>query len=124
MSSSWSLGEEEYSARPYVKAARRSLQIPDLKTASTSSIRDDFSAPWKKYEDYLDKESSTLGNVQQLIDRLLWKYLSVLTAQPFEVAKVLLQAKLGDDPGSLAVPKPAPVQPAAKIVNVETVEPR
>ncbi|SPO00757.1 related to chromosome segregation protein Cse1p [Cephalotrichum gorgonifer] len=103
MTSSWAPGEEEYSSRPYVKPERRTFRLPDARpNHPTSSIRDDLNSSWKKYEGYLEDETSALGSVQQLLDKLLWKYASVLTAQPFEVAKVLLQVKLGDDPGNLA----------------------
>lgn len=123
MSSPWPLGEEEFSSRPYVKAQRTSLRSPDVKpdsaatTAAASSIRDDLSSSWRKYEGYLEDETSALGNAQQLLDRLLWKYVSVLTAQPFEVAKALLQVKLGDDPGNLAPTKAATVLAESPVVS-------
>lgn len=120
MSSTWSLGEEEFSSRPYVKAQRTSFRIPDAKPDSapaSSSIRDDLSSSWRKYEGYLEDETSALGNAQQLLDKLLWKYVSVLTAQPFEVAKVLLQVKLGDDPGNLAPTKAATVLSESPVVS-------
>ncbi|PHH60932.1 hypothetical protein CDD81_1043 [Ophiocordyceps australis] len=49
------------------------------------------------YKNYLDDQSqSVLHNVKELFDELLWKYTSVLMAQPFEVAKTILQAQNQD----------------------------
>ena len=39
--------------------------------------------------------------MKTLVDELLWKYTSVLMAQPFEVAKTILQVRLQDDLGGL-----------------------
>lgn len=121
MSSSWSVSDEEYSSRPYVKAARPALRVAEVRQPSSppaaSSIRDDLSSSWKKYEGYLEDETSAFGGAQQVIDKLLWKYVSVLMAQPFEVAKVLLQVKLGDDPGNLAAMKAATVLSENPVVS-------
>ena len=123
MPSSWSLGEEEYSSRPYVKTGRTSFRLPDTtpSPAPASSIRDDLSSSWKKYEGYLEDDTSALGSAQQLVDKMLWKYVSVLMAQPFEVAKVLLQVKLGDDPGNLAPTKAAAVLSECPVVRSDTL---
>ena len=44
------------------------------------------------YGDYLaDASPSVTEMVKRLVDQGLWKYTSVLLAQPFEVAKVVLQ---------------------------------
>lgn len=122
MSSSWSVGDEEYSSRPYVKVARPALRVAEIQQPSSpppaaSSIRDDLSSSWKKYEGYLEDETSALGGAQQVIDKLMWKYVSVLMAQPFEVAKVLLQVKLGDDPGNLAAINAATVLAENPVVS-------
>lgn len=46
------------------------------------------------YKDYIGDSSPTMGqNIKELVDELIWKYASVLMAQPFEVAKTILQAK-------------------------------
>ncbi|KAM4056309.1 hypothetical protein HRG_003226 [Hirsutella rhossiliensis] len=46
------------------------------------------------YKDYIGESSPSLGqNIKELVDELIWKYASVLMAQPFEVAKTILQAK-------------------------------
>ncbi|KAJ3545275.1 hypothetical protein NM208_g2590 [Fusarium decemcellulare] len=51
-----------------------------------------------EYNDYLgDTSPSMVQNVKDLIDELIWKYTSVLMAQPFEVAKTLLQVRNQDE---------------------------
>ncbi|KAI1751625.1 mitochondrial carrier domain-containing protein [Xylaria castorea] len=65
-----------------------------------SKARDIF--PDIDYKEHLDEFSpSTIESVKQFIDELLWKYTSVLMAQPFEVAKTILQARSQDDLGGL-----------------------
>lgn len=66
-----------------------------------SKARDIFSD--LDYKDYISEPSpSVVGNLKDLIDELLWRYTSVLLAQPFEVAKTVLQVRAQDDVGSLA----------------------
>ncbi|KAH6692522.1 mitochondrial carrier domain-containing protein [Plectosphaerella plurivora] len=58
----------------------------------TSKARDMFSD--LDYRDYVSEASpSTVQTVKDLIDELMWKYTSVLMAQPFEVAKTVLQIR-------------------------------
>lgn len=62
------------------------------------------------YKDYInDSSPSTIQSAKSLVDELLWKYTSVLMAQPFEVAKTILQVRIQDDLGSLHV---VPIAPA------------
>ncbi|KAI0593035.1 mitochondrial carrier domain-containing protein [Biscogniauxia sp. FL1348] len=85
-----------------------------------SKARDIF--PDLDYKDHLDDLSpSTVQSLKQLVDELLWKYTSVLMAQPFEVAKTILQVRLQDDLGNLNVkpaepPKPRLASPTPKNV--------
>jgi mitochondrial fusion and transport protein UGO1 len=44
-----------------------------------------------------DEAPSVVQNVKDLLDELLWKYCSVLMAQPFEVAKTILQVRDQDE---------------------------
>jgi fusion and transport protein UGO1 len=44
-----------------------------------------------------DDAPSVVQNVKDLLDELLWKYCSVLMAQPFEVAKTILQVRDQDE---------------------------
>ncbi|KAG5291704.1 mitochondrial fusion protein [Histoplasma ohiense] len=44
------------------------------------------------YSEYLGESSPTISDsVKELVEKALWRYSSVLTAQPFEVAKTILQ---------------------------------
>lgn len=66
-----------------------------------SKARDMFSD--LDYKDYLsDSSPSMVQNVKDLLDELLWKYTSVLMAQPFEVAKTILQVRAQDENAGLA----------------------
>ncbi|KAF6840575.1 mitochondrial fusion protein [Colletotrichum musicola] len=61
------------------------------------------------YKDYISEPSpSVVQTVRDLLDELLWKYTSVLMAQPFEVAKTVLQVRSHDDL-TLAPPEPTPI---------------
>ena len=56
------------------------------------------------YSDYLsDASPSIVEVVKGVVDQALWKYTSVLLAQPFEVAKTVLQVQLSSaiEDGSL-----------------------
>jgi fusion and transport protein UGO1 len=65
-----------------------------------SKARDIFSD--LDYKDYLAEPSpSVVQTVKELLDELLWKYTSVLMAQPFEVAKTIMQVRAQDDLGGL-----------------------
>ncbi|KAH9904884.1 mitochondrial carrier domain-containing protein [Xylariomycetidae sp. FL2044] len=65
-----------------------------------SKARDMFSD--LDYKDHIDDLSpSSIQPIKQLIDELLWKYMSVMMAQPFEVAKTILQVREQDDLGGL-----------------------
>jgi mitochondrial fusion and transport protein UGO1 len=66
-----------------------------------SKARDIFSDI--DYKDYLAEPSpSAIQTVKDLVDELLWKYTSVLMAQPFEVAKTIMQVRSQDDVGGIA----------------------
>jgi mitochondrial fusion and transport protein UGO1 len=63
-------------------------------TAATyaSSARDIFSDI--DYSEYVSEGSlSTIDMIKELLDQALYKYMSVLLAQPFEVAKTILQVR-------------------------------
>lgn len=48
-----------------------------------------------------DDGPSALQSAKELLDELVWKYTSVLMAQPFEVAKVILQVRDQDENAGL-----------------------
>lgn len=44
------------------------------------------------YSEYLSESSSSAGSsIRDLLEQAIWKYTSVFIAQPFEVAKIILQ---------------------------------
>ncbi|OAA40033.1 Mitochondrial carrier domain protein [Metarhizium rileyi] len=58
------------------------------------------------YKDYLnDSSPSVIQNAKELVDELIWKYTSVLMAQPFEVAKTILQARDQDENAIFSTPE-------------------
>lgn len=59
------------------------------RTTIGSSARDLLSD--LDYKDYLDASPSVSDGFRDLLDRALWKYSSTLLAQPFDVAKTILQ---------------------------------
>lgn len=57
-----------------------------------SKTRDMFSDI--DYRDYIaEPSSSVVQTLKELVDGLLWKYTSALMAQPFDVAKTILQVR-------------------------------
>ncbi|ERF74040.1 hypothetical protein EPUS_03855 [Endocarpon pusillum Z07020] len=67
-----------------------SSSIPKSTAGGTSSSS--FSFGDLDYSDYLpDSSPSISASVKELLDKAVWKYASVLMAQPFEVAKLILQ---------------------------------
>ena|SRR5947207_14549527 len=66
------------------------------KTSFGSSARDIL--PDLDYSDYLGDSSPSISELtKDLLDKALWKYSSVLMAQPFEVAKTILQVYVPQD---------------------------
>ena len=68
---------------------------PDIVSPSSSQVfkgsaRDLL--PDLDYSDYLDSSPSFSEWVRDSLDRALWRYINTLTAQPFDVAKTILQA--------------------------------
>lgn len=68
--------------------------------ANFSSARDLFSD--LDYENYLpERDSGGVADMtKRLVDQAIWNYTSVLLAQPFEVAKIVLQCHLADGTGA------------------------
>jgi hypothetical protein len=74
---------------------------PSSSKANFSSARDIFSD--LDYGDYLpERDGNSLADMtKRLVDQAIWNYTSVLLAQPFEVAKVVLQCHLADGSASV-----------------------
>ncbi|KAK1778649.1 mitochondrial carrier domain-containing protein [Copromyces sp. CBS 386.78] len=67
-----------------------------------SKARTIFSDMDIDYKEYLtDQSPSVMSTVKEVLDELLWKYMSVFMAQPFEVAKTIMQVRAQDDVGGL-----------------------
>lgn len=69
--------------------AYKSNSKPVPSASSSKGLNDLFSN--FNYGDYLDGSPTTAQLVKEKLDQALWNYTSVLLAQPFEVAKVVLQ---------------------------------
>lgn len=68
------------------------------------------------YKDYIAEPSpSVVQSAKDVVDELLWRYTSVLMAQPFEVAKTILQVR-SQAPPDLSAPESALPTP---VVNIE-----
>ncbi|EAU31188.1 conserved hypothetical protein [Aspergillus terreus NIH2624] len=98
MSSSSSSLQGPNPLRPYyfppsmgLDAANASSSPPDASSAQVfgGSARDLL--PDLDYSDYLDNSPSVSSWVREALDRAIWRYMSVLFAQPFDVAKTILQ---------------------------------
>ncbi|OJJ95517.1 hypothetical protein ASPACDRAFT_36352 [Aspergillus aculeatus ATCC 16872] len=67
---------------------------PDASSSATQvfggSARDLL--PDIDYSDYLESSPSVSSWIRDALDQALWRYTSVLTSQPFDVAKTILQA--------------------------------
>lgn len=87
--------------RPYYKPA--SIGVADLHSnattgASHSTSGATFSFPDLDYSDYISDAAPSLNlSIKSIIDQTVWKYTSVVFAQPFEVAKLILQARVAQE---------------------------
>ncbi|KAE8351744.1 mitochondrial carrier domain-containing protein [Aspergillus coremiiformis] len=99
-----SLREGPNPLRPYyfppslgLESANVTSSPPDASSAHVfgSSARDLLSD--LDYSDYLENSPSVSSWIRDALDRALWKYTSLLTAQPFDVAKTILQTYVVPD---------------------------
>lgn len=66
--------------------------------ASKAASGSTFSFPDLDYSDYLSDATPSLNvSVKSILDQALWKYTSVVLAQPFEVAKLILQTRIAQE---------------------------
>ena len=86
--------------RPYYippSIGRETQSIPNA-TSAKPTISPNFSFPDLDYSEYIPEASpSVTGQVKSLLDKALWKYTSVVIAQPFEVAKLILQTRVAQE---------------------------
>ncbi|KIX09216.1 uncharacterized protein Z518_00295 [Rhinocladiella mackenziei CBS 650.93] len=86
--------------RPYYVPPSIGIDAVSNGTAGTSKpfSGPSFTLPDIDYSDYISEASPSLrGSIKSVVDRALWKYTSVVIAQPFEVAKLILQARVAQD---------------------------
>ena len=98
---------------PAPTASFSSFSSPSPKPSFGSQARDILSD--LDYDAYLPDNSPTLaGHAKKIIDQALWNYTSVLLAQPFEVAKTILQVHQapGQVPGLITAA--AAVEPSTR----------
>ena len=92
--------------RPYYRPPTLGISsdpIANTTASATSSTgaKPTFSFPDIDYSDYLLENSPSISDsLKDLVDKAIWKYSSVLMAQPFEVAKTILQVYVAEDPDS------------------------
>ncbi|KAF4988269.1 hypothetical protein FDECE_15120 [Fusarium decemcellulare] len=101
------LSKSSPSPNPFPQGSRHVTAAGERYASKARDILSDL-----EYNDYLgDTSPSMVQNVKDLIDELIWKYTSVLMAQPFEVAKTLLQVRNQDENAILASPaEPEPLK--------------
>ncbi|KAI0201150.1 mitochondrial carrier domain-containing protein [Astrocystis sublimbata] len=115
---------EQTESLPQANPFSKSTQNATTSAKYASKARDIF--PDIDYKDHLDDISpSTIQSAKQFVDELIWKYTSVLMAQPFEVAKTILQVRIQDDLGGLnAAHAHAHAQAQAKATRPSITTPR
>ena len=90
--------------RPYYKPPSIGDNVVPPSVTSTSSkppAGTSFSFPDLDYSDYIpDGSPSITGSFRSYLDQAIWKYSSVLMGQPFEVAKLILQARVAQEQDS------------------------
>jgi fusion and transport protein UGO1 len=68
------------------------------------------------YGDYLPGSSPSVANIAKtIVDQAIWNYTSVFLAQPFEVAKVVLQCHMASS--STSIPSQSPSSSSSKRFN-------
>lgn len=72
---------------------------PNLTAGATRPAQgSSFTFPDLDYSEYLSDASPSLpGSIKSIFDQALWKYTTVVLGQPFEVAKLILQARVAQD---------------------------
>lgn len=100
-----SIGERAEPAAPgpnaFSSASARNATTSSAAVATTpsryaSKARDMFGDV--DYKGFMDEDAPSMArSAKELLDDLVWKYTSVLMAQPFEVAKTILQARNQDE---------------------------
>ncbi|EPE02843.1 mitochondrial fusion protein [Ophiostoma piceae UAMH 11346] len=114
-----------HSSSSYVSSASPAAPAPPQHgygaTPYSQKARDIFSD--LDYKDYIsDSSPSVVQSVKDVVDELMWRYTSVLMAQPFEVAKTILQVR--SQATTAAVPPAVAATVAAAPVTAPEPEPQ
>ncbi|KAI1615651.1 hypothetical protein EDD37DRAFT_636258 [Exophiala viscosa] len=96
--------------RPYyVPPSIGTEPISNTTTSASKPSSSSFSFPDIDYSDYItDGSPSIPASIKSVVDQAFWKYTNVLLAQPFEVAKLILQARVAQDEEEEAPKTPHP----------------
>lgn len=86
--------------RPYYvppSIGKETHAIPNA-TSARPTPQSSFSFPDLDYSDYIPEASpSVTRQIKGLIDSVVWRYTNVVLAQPFEVAKLILQTRVAQE---------------------------
>ena len=95
--------------RPYYVPPSIGVDPVSNATSSTSipsKPGSGFAFPDIDYADYIPETSTSLtGSIKSYVDSAFWKYTTVVVGQPFEVAKLILQARVAQDDEEDEVPR-------------------
>lgn len=100
------MGDSRYQTNPlrpyYVPPSigRETAAISNATAASAAkgSSSSGFSFPDLNYSEYIPEASpSVTGQAKALLDKTVWRYANVLMAQPFEVAKLIIQTRVAQE---------------------------
>ncbi|KAJ9656614.1 hypothetical protein H2198_004848 [Neophaeococcomyces mojaviensis] len=84
--------------RPYYIPPSIGKETTPVLNATNATPPSSFSFPDLDYTEYIPEASpSVTGQIKTLLDKGLWKYTSVVAAQPFEVAKLILQTRVAQE---------------------------
>lgn len=87
--------------RPYYippSIGKETHAIPNATSIRPGPQASSFSFPDLDYSDYIPEASpSVTRQIKTLLDSIVWKYTNVVIAQPFEVAKLILQARVAQE---------------------------
>jgi len=84
--------------RPYYIPPSIGKETQPILQPTTAASTSSFSFPDLDYTEYIPEASpSVTGQIRTFLDKGLWKYTSVVAAQPFEVAKLILQTRVAQE---------------------------
>ncbi|KAK4944368.1 hypothetical protein LTR10_016254 [Elasticomyces elasticus] len=96
--------------RPYYVPPSIGIEpISNTTTSASKPPSTSFSFPDIDYSDYISDGSPSIpASIKSVVDQAFWKYTNVLLAQPFEVAKLILQTRVAQEEEEEALKTPNP----------------